>query len=120
MNISANARQPARLPWAMDRLILERSILMGMAIDLTTSASYNSAVNSYLTFCKLHHLAPKPSPDTFSLYITWQSSHIDPKSVDSYLSGICNNLKPYYPDIRKVRKSLLVSRTLKGAKCRHG
>lgn len=120
MNISANSRQPARLPWAMDRLVLERSILMGMAIDLTTAASYNSAVNSYLTFCKLHKLAPEPSPDTFSLYVTWQSAHIDPKSVDSYLSSICNNLEPYYPDIRKIRKSLIVSRTLKGAKRRHG
>lgn len=104
----------------MDRLLLERSILMGMAIDLTTSSSYNSAVNSYLTFCKLHNLAPEPSPDTFSLYVTWQSAHIDPKSVDSYLSGICNNLEPYYPDVRKIRKSLIVSRTLKGAKRRHG
>lgn len=86
----------------MDRLILERSILLGMAINLTTAASYNSAVNSYLTFCKLHNLAPEPSPDTFSLYITWQSAHIDPKSVDSYLSGICNNLEPFYPDVRKI------------------
>lgn len=120
MNISANARQPARLPWAMDRLLLERSILMGMAIDLTTASSYNSAVNSYLTFCKLHAIPPEPSPDTFSLYVTWQSAHIDPKSVDSYLSGICNNLEPFYPEIRQVRKSLMVSRTLKGAKRRHG
>lgn len=120
MNISPNSRQPARLPWAMDRLLLERSILMGMAVDLTTASSYNSAVNSYLTFCKLHAIAPEPSPDTFSLYVTWQSAHIDPKSVDSYLSGICNNLEPFYPDIRKIRKSLIVSRTLKGAKRRHG
>lgn len=120
MNIAANARQPARLAWSMDRLLLERSILMGMAIDLTTAATYGSAVNSYLTFCKLHNLAPEPSPDTFSLYITWQSTHIDPKSVDSYLSGICNNLEPFYPNVRAIRKSLIVSRTLKGAKRRHG
>lgn len=120
MNISPNARQPARLAWSMDRLLLERSILMGMAIDLTTAASYSSAVNSYLTFCNLHNIAPEPSAETFSLYVTWQSTHIDPKSVDSYLSGICNNLEPYYPDIRKIRSSLLVSRTLKGAKRRHG
>lgn len=104
----------------MDRLLLERSILMGMAIDITAAASYDSAINSYLTFCKLHNIAPEPSPDTFSLCVTWQSAHIDPKSVDSYLSGVCSNLEPYYPDIRKICTSLLVSRTLKGAKRQHG
>lgn len=120
MNISPNSHQPARLPWSMDRLVLERSILMGMAINLSTTGCYSSAVNSYLTFCNLHKLAPKLTADTLSLYITWQSAHIDPKSVNSYLSGICNNLEPFYPDIHKLQLSLAVSCTLKGAKWWHG
>ncbi|KZP11289.1 hypothetical protein FIBSPDRAFT_696867, partial [Athelia psychrophila] len=103
---------PAQLAWSIDHLVLKCSILMGMAIDLTTAAFYSSAVNSYLTFCNLHNLPPAPSDDTFSLYVTWQSFFINQKSVDSYLSGICNNLKPYYPDVQKICLSLLLSRTL--------
>jgi len=49
-------------------------------------------------------------------YITFQSAFINPKSVDSYLSGICNQLEPFFPDIRKNRTSTLVTRTLAGAK----
>ncbi|GLB45154.1 hypothetical protein LshimejAT787_2000590 [Lyophyllum shimeji] len=40
--------------------------------------------------------------------------HIKPKSVGTYLSGICNQLEPYFPRIREFRNSALVSRTLAG------
>jgi hypothetical protein len=50
----------------MDCLIHERSILLGMAIDNTTANTYTSATNSYLTFCKLHHLPIDPTPETLS------------------------------------------------------
>jgi hypothetical protein len=39
--------------------------------------------------------------------------------VDSYLSGICNQLETLFPEVRTVRNSTLVCRTLKGAKWRH-
>ena len=39
--------------------------------------------------------------------------------VDSYLSGICQQLELFFPDVRKHRKSLLVHRTLKGCKRLH-
>jgi len=104
----------------MDRLIHERSILLGMAIDNTTANTYTSATNSYLTFCKLHHLPIEPTPETLSYYITFQTSHINPKSVASYLAGICNNLEPFFPEIRANRAAALVNRTLKGALRRHG
>lgn len=84
-----------------------------------TVASYTSALNSYLTFCKLHQLLIDPTPETLSFYITYQSAHINPKSVDSYLSGIANNLEPFFPDVRANRNSALVKRTLKGAMRRH-
>jgi hypothetical protein len=61
-----------------------------------------------------------PTSETLSYYITFQSSHINPKSVESYLSGICNNLEPFFPEIRMNRASALVKRTLKGALRRHG
>jgi hypothetical protein len=116
MEISATARQPHREPWTLERLNYERSILLGMSIDHSTSASYSSAVNSYLTFCKSHGLPVEPTSQTLSYYTTFQSFYINPKSVDSYLSGICNQLEPYFPDVRQNRKSALVNRTLAGAK----
>ena len=118
--ISPTSRQPKRLAWTTERLIHERSILLGMAIDSTTAHTYSSAANSYLTFCKLHALPIDPTPETLSYYVTFQSAHINPKSVESYLSGICNNLEPFFPDIRSHRASALVKRTLKGARRRHG
>ena len=61
-----------------------------------------------------------PTPETLSYYITFQSSHINPKSVVSYLAGICNNLEPFFPEICANRAAALVKRTLKGALRRHG
>ncbi|PBK80682.1 hypothetical protein ARMGADRAFT_1048921 [Armillaria gallica] len=42
-----------------------------------------------------------------SFFVIYMSYHIKPKSVDSYLSGICNQLEHYFPDVRAIRKSLL-------------
>ena len=53
-------------------------------------------------------------------YVTFQSSYINPKSVDSYLSGICNQLESHFPDVQNVRKSLMVSQALKDAKHQFG
>src|SRR5271168_840572 len=50
-----------------------------------------------LTFCDLHHLPVDPTPDTLSFYIVFLSSHINPKSVNSYLSGISQQLEPFFP-----------------------
>ena len=119
-SIPNTSQQPFRQPWTADRLVYERSILLGMAIDDSTAAAYTSATNSYLTFCKLHNMLIDPTPETLSYYITFQSSHINPKSVESYLSGICNNLEPFFPEIRANRATALVKRTLKGALRRHG
>ncbi len=77
---------------------------------------YNSALNSYITFCKLHDFPVKPMEDTLSYYVVYMSSHIKPDSVGTYLSGICNHLENFFPDVRAIRNSILVSRTLKGCK----
>ncbi|KAF7976057.1 hypothetical protein HWV62_9029 [Athelia sp. TMB] len=44
------------------------------------------------------------------------SHFIKPTSVDSYLSGICNQLEPFYPSVRASRRHPLVVRTLRGCK----
>jgi hypothetical protein len=71
-----------------------------MVIDASTHLTYTSALNSYLTFCKLHGFDIKSTPETLSLYVTYQSTFINPKSVDSYLSGIANQMEVFFPDVR--------------------
>lgn len=113
---SRTSRQPARVAWTHDRLVRERAIALGQAIDSSTHASYSSHVHSYLAFCKLHDFPITPTADTLSFFVVYMSHHIKPSSVDSYLSGICNQLEHLFPDIRSTRKSFLVSRTLAGCK----
>ena len=76
---------------------------------------WGAALNSYLTFCQLHHLDPDPTVNTLSLYITFMSHHIEPRSVRSYLAGIVCELEPSYPSVRQNPFSPLVVRTLKGS-----
>ena len=71
-------------------------------------------------FCKLHNFDINPAPETLSLYITYQSSFINPKSVDSYLSSIANQMEVFFPDVHRNRNSALVSHTLRDTKRWHG
>jgi hypothetical protein len=87
-----------------------------MALDKSSHSAYTSATNSYLHFCDIHHFDLDPTPETLSLYTVYMCHHIDPRSVNNYLSGISSELEPFYPEVRQNRKSMLVSRTLKGCK----
>ena len=118
--ITSMSRQPRRNAWSMERLINERSISLGYSLDTSSFGTYTSALNSYLTFCNLHHLPVDPTPDTLSFYVVFLSSHIKPDSVNSYLSGICRQLELFFPEIRQNRKSMLVSRTMAGCMRRFG
>jgi hypothetical protein len=111
------SRQPKREVWTPERLRHEQAIALGHAIDTTTWRNYSSALNSYLEFVKNHHLPVVPTPQTLSLYTVYLSHFIKPASVDTYLSGICQQLEPLFPDIRTNRKTPLVRRTLDG--CKH-
>ncbi len=95
---------------------MERALALEHALDRSTHSSYSSALNSYLAFCQRHNFPLEPTPDTLSLYVTFQSRHIEPRSVDAYLSGICSELETFYPNVRVNRRSPLVARTLKGCK----
>ena len=66
----------------------EQSIALRLSINNSSHLTYTSALNSYLTFCKIQ--------------------------VKLYLSGICNQLEVYFPDIWKNHNSILVSHTLAG------
>ena len=63
------SRQPVRIAWTLERLLVEHSITLGFTLDHSTQSTYLSALNSYLTFCNLHHLDPYPTTDTLSFYI---------------------------------------------------
>jgi hypothetical protein len=103
------SRQPACKAWSRDRLLHERAIALGLAIDTSTLNTYNSTLNSYLTFVHLHDLPVEPTPETLSFYAVFMSHHIKPSSVNNYLSGICQQLKPYFPNVRSSRHSTLIN-----------
>lgn len=113
---STRARQHHRKPWPIDELFRKRAIALGMALGNSSRSSYTSATNSYLHFCDIHNFQVNPTAETLSLYVVYMSHHIDPRSVDQYLFGIASELEPYYPEVRQNRKSMLVSRTLKGCR----
>jgi len=110
------ARQPHRIAWTWERLLRERAIALGQAIDNSTWKNYGSALNSYLNFIKLHDFPLEPTPDTLSLFTVYMCHHIKPSSVATYLSGICQQLEPYFPNIRAARNSALVHHTLQGCR----
>ena len=72
------------------------------------------------TFCKIHKFNIEPTEQTLSFFVVHMSSHIKPSSVNSYLSGICNQLEPFFPNVRKSCNSMLVSRTMTGCQCHFG
>ena len=92
---------------------------LGQAVDTSTWSCYSSALNSYLNFIKNHNFSVKPKPDTLSYFTVYMSYHIKPSSVNSYLSGICQQLEPFFLDVHKHQKSLLVHHTFKGCKRTH-
>lgn len=108
------SRQPPREAWSRDRLLRERAIVLGLAIDLSTLNSYSSALNSYINFVKMHDMPVEPTPDTLSFFTVYMSHQIEPRSVSNYLSGICQQLEPFFPNVRPARHTPLVSRTMKG------
>ena len=118
--VTPSSRQPRRDAWTVERLINERSISLGYSLDESSFGTYTSALNSYLTFCKIHKFPIDPTQDTLSFYVVFLSSHIKPDSVNSYLSGICRQLEPFFPEVRRNRNSVLVSRTMTGCMRRFG
>jgi hypothetical protein len=113
---AVRSRQPPRTAWTLERLVHERSVALGQTVANGTWHSYGSALNSYLEFVRLHKFNVEPTPDTLSFYTVFMCRHIKPDSVASYLSGICHQLEPYFPNIRTICKNPLVSRTLAGCK----
>ncbi|KAF8989657.1 hypothetical protein BDZ89DRAFT_1097676 [Hymenopellis radicata] len=66
----------------------------------------------------MHRLPVDPTEDTLSFFVVYMSAHIKPDSVGTYLSGVCNKLEAYFPNVRIARGSYLVKRTLSGCRKR--
>jgi hypothetical protein len=115
-SLSPRARQPQRDVWSREKLIRMRALALSHAHAPSTSLTYSSALHAYLSFCKNHDIDIEPTADSLSFFTVYMSFHIRPSSVESYLSGIQNELEPYFPHVRHLRRSLLVSRTLRGCK----
>jgi hypothetical protein len=108
------ARQPLRQPWSREKLARERALALNNALDVSTQRNYGSACNSYLAFVRLHDFPIEPTPDTLSFYVVFMCHHISPRSVSTYLSGLISQLEPFFPNIKEVRFSRLVKKTLQG------
>ncbi len=112
---ASRSRARPRETWSHEQLLFERALALSQARALQTRSSYSTALRSYLSFCDRQHLPISPSPDTLSLFIAYEGQHIEPRSVKAYLSGICSELEPFFPDVRGARASRLVRDTLKGS-----
>ena len=108
------SRQPIRDVWTRERLVHERAIALGNVIDRSTLSNYSSALNSYLNFMKLHNFPVEPTPETLSFFTVYMSHHINPRSVNTYLSGISQQLETHFPTVKEARNSTLVRRTVQG------
>ncbi|EIW74034.1 hypothetical protein CONPUDRAFT_68006 [Coniophora puteana RWD-64-598 SS2] len=120
MSSARNTSRPCRPAWTQERFDHELAVTLGYAVDPSTTLAYTSALNSYLDFCRIHHFPIQLTSDTFAKYIVFMQTYIRPKSISSYLSGICNQLEHLYPEVRAVRKHPLVVRVLRGSHRRCG
>ncbi|KAG2067193.1 hypothetical protein BDR04DRAFT_1214509, partial [Suillus decipiens] len=55
----------------------------------------------------LHHFAIDPTINTLSLFVTYMGAHINPQSVNNYLSGVCSLLEEYYSQVQANQYSCL-------------
>jgi len=109
LTLPDKSRQPSQVGWSCERLTHECVIAFGYALDNLTLITYNSHLQSYLSFCKLHSLPLDPTPDTLSFYVVFMSHHIKPISIMQYLSSIVNSLELNFPNVRNNCQSILIT-----------
>jgi hypothetical protein len=102
------------VPWTAARFCEECARTLGFSLDHSTRSTYHSHLQSYLTFCDLHGFSYEPTEETLCNLIVSMSHHIQPRSVSTYLSGICSQLEHIFPDVRVTRRRPVVTKTLQG------
>ncbi|KAH9970701.1 hypothetical protein BGW80DRAFT_1153896, partial [Lactifluus volemus] len=68
----------------------------------------------------MHGFDYDPSPLTLARFVVYMCHHIQPRSISTYLSGICNQLQVTFPHVHLSRRHPLVSRALAGCLRRLG
>ncbi len=114
LSISSSTWQCNHLCWLMGTFCKQWMLALGAALECSTMHTYTSATTSYITFCDLHHFPTEPTVERLCFYIVYMSHFIKPTSIKSYLSRICVELEPFYPDVHSIRSSHLVNHTLAG------
>ena len=72
----------------MEMLLREHALTLSNSVDVSTTQTYGSVLNSWIAFIQMHNFPLEPNPDTLSFFVVYMSHHIHPKSVRSYLSGL--------------------------------
>ena len=86
----------------MERLVNERSILLGYSLDTSSFGAYTSALNSYLTFCNIHHLPMELTQDTLSFYVVFLSNLNQSTLICRASAGNSNHFFRKFDTIAKV------------------
>src|SRR5882724_6808303 len=113
--LSAQSRQPQHIAWSNEHLLCEHALALGHVIKSSTAITYNSHLQSSVL---LQTASPSVTPtiNTFSFYIIYMCHHINPHSVVTYLSNICNNLEPYFLSVQMIQNNPLIVCSLTGMK----
>ena len=106
------AWQPMHTAWSRDHLLHECAVALGHTLNNLTIQTYNSHLQLYLTFCKMHAFALEPTTNMLSFYVVYMAHHIKPNSVAQYFSGIINTLQLLFPNAHAARHHPLVTKSL--------
>jgi hypothetical protein len=102
-NEPSKPRHPTQTTWSHERLFCKRAVALACAVEPSSAASYSSVVKSYFNFCSVHSFPVDPTPNTLSLYAIYTAHYIKPDSISAYLSGICSQLEPFFPEVCSSR-----------------
>ena len=72
-------KQPIKEAWTHEQLKHKKALTLSSAIEGSSTASYSTALQSYLSFCHLHWFPINLTPDTLSFYVVWMCHYISPK-----------------------------------------
>lgn len=114
IHMTDRARQPHREPWPVSKLQHFCTMAINASLDPATWDVYSSFHNLWIYFCEIYNFDVEPTLDTLSYYTVFMSYHIDPCSVGKYLTGICNELEMYYPNVQELWNHKLIKWTLCG------
>lgn len=98
---------------ASERDVLNKTDIANR-VSKSSKMKYKSGVNRFIKYCVDRNLEPVPTESNLSHFISEVSREIQPKSVNTYLSGISYHFNHSYPEVNINRLSAKVRDTMKG------